>query len=71
MVRLHVALATALPFALAQGQNQSSSAAATSPPIYPSPWGEGLGDWASAYEQARNFVSQLTLLEKVNRKLMK
>lgn len=74
MVHLHVALAAALPFALAQSgplTNQTSSAAATSPPIYPSPWGEGLGDWASAYEQARNFVSQLTLLEKVNRKLMK
>lgn len=37
-----------------------------SPPEYPSPWGEGLGDWAAAYEQARAFVSQLTLTEKVN-----
>ncbi|RMY61699.1 hypothetical protein D0863_11192 [Hortaea werneckii] len=39
---------------------------ATSPPKYPSPWGEGLGDWDQAYAQARDFVSQLTLLEKVN-----
>ncbi|KAI7496165.1 Beta-glucosidase [Hortaea werneckii] len=39
---------------------------ATSPPKYPSPWGEGLGDWDRAYVQARDFVSQLTLLEKVN-----
>ena len=38
----------------------------TSPPEYPSPWGEGLGDWAAAYAQARQFVSQLTLTEKVN-----
>jgi len=38
----------------------------TSPPFYPSPWGEGLGDWESAYVKARQFVSQLTLLEKVN-----
>lgn len=38
----------------------------TSPPSYPSPWGSGAGDWASAYEKARAFVSQLTLLEKVN-----
>jgi len=38
----------------------------TSPPKYPSPWGEGLGDWEHAYAQARDFVSQLTLTEKVN-----
>ncbi|KAL8655293.1 MAG: hypothetical protein Q9226_003106 [Calogaya cf. arnoldii] len=39
---------------------------AFSPPYYPSPWGTGAGDWASAYERARAFVGQLTLLEKVN-----
>jgi len=38
----------------------------TSAPFYPSPWMTGTGDWASAYEQARAFVSQLTLLEKIN-----
>lgn len=38
----------------------------TSPPSYPSPWGSGLGDWGAAYEKAHAFVSQLTLLEKVN-----
>ena len=38
----------------------------TSPPSYPSPWGSGAGDWAAAYQKARAFVSQLTLLEKVN-----
>ena len=38
----------------------------TSPPSYPSPWGEGTGDWAEAYQKAHAFVSQLTLLEKVN-----
>ena len=38
----------------------------TSPPKYPSPWGEGLGDWAAAYAQAEAFVSKLTLTEKVN-----
>ncbi|ROV94045.1 hypothetical protein VMCG_08253 [Cytospora schulzeri] len=37
-----------------------------SPPKYPSPWGEGLGDWADAYTKARAFVSQLTLDEKIN-----
>ena len=38
----------------------------TSPPFYPSPWGNGRGEWAEAYDKARTFVSQLTLLEKVN-----
>ncbi|ETI28307.1 hypothetical protein G647_00756 [Cladophialophora carrionii CBS 160.54] len=37
-----------------------------SPPKYPSPWGSGAGDWATAYEKARSFVSGLTLMEKVN-----
>ena len=37
-----------------------------SPPSYPSPWGSGSGDWATAYEKARTFVGGLTLLEKVN-----
>lgn len=37
-----------------------------SPPFYPSPWMNGQGEWADAYEKARDFVSQLTLLEKVN-----
>ena len=38
----------------------------TSPPSYPSPWTSGAGDWGAAYEKAQAFVSQLTLLEKVN-----
>lgn len=37
-----------------------------SPPYYPSPWGSGDGGWESAYAKAQAFVSQLTLLEKVN-----
>lgn len=38
----------------------------TSPPFYPSPWGTGDADWAEAYDKARAFVAQMTLLEKVN-----
>lgn len=37
-----------------------------SPPSYPSPWGSGAGNWSAAYVKAQAFVSQLTLLEKVN-----
>ena len=48
------------PDPAAQGDNFFS------PPYYPSPWGSGAGEWASAYGKARAFVSQLTLLEKVN-----
>ncbi|KAI0475763.1 glycoside hydrolase superfamily [Xylariaceae sp. FL0804] len=39
-----------------------------SPPVYPTPIGNGTTNskWASAYEQARALVAQLTLAEKVN-----
>lgn len=40
---------------------------AYSPPVYPSPWSDPNADgWADAYAKAKDFVSQLTLLEKVN-----
>ncbi|GKT47596.1 putative beta-glucosidase btgE [Colletotrichum spaethianum] len=40
---------------------------AYSPPVYPSPWMDPSADgWADAYTKAKDFVSQLTLLEKVN-----
>lgn len=38
----------------------------TSPPEYPSPWMNPSEDWAEAYAKAKDFVSQLTLMEKVN-----
>lgn len=37
-----------------------------SPPVYPSPQIQGLGDWAAAYNQAQAFVAQLTIEEKTN-----
>ncbi|POR38093.1 Beta-glucosidase [Tolypocladium paradoxum] len=37
-----------------------------SEPVYPTPHGSGVGDWAKAYSKARTFVSRLTLDEKVN-----
>ncbi|KXT08614.1 hypothetical protein AC579_4460 [Pseudocercospora musae] len=67
------ALAAVLPLAYAQSSSppETNSSGdvlrdAQSPPKYPSPWGEGLGEWADAYAKAQDFVSQLTLLEKVN-----
>lgn len=37
-----------------------------SPPSYPSPWMRGGLGWDAAYAKAQQFVSGLTLLEKVN-----
>ncbi|OAA68845.1 Glycoside hydrolase, family 3 [Cordyceps fumosorosea ARSEF 2679] len=39
---------------------------ATSPDVYPTPQGQGKGQWAVAYENARALVAQMTLEEKVN-----
>lgn len=49
------------------GQSKSTEdapIAPRSPPYFPSPITSGAGDWADAYVKARNFVDQLTLLEK-------
>lgn len=37
-----------------------------SQPKYPSPWMRGGNGWQDAYTKAQSFVSQLTLLEKIN-----
>ncbi|KAL7621870.1 hypothetical protein AAE478_007370 [Parahypoxylon ruwenzoriense] len=37
-----------------------------SPPVYPSPNGTGLGDWADSYTKARALVAQMTLEEKIS-----
>lgn len=37
-----------------------------STPSYPSPWMNGGNGWQEAYAKAQRFVSQLTLLEKIN-----
>jgi beta-glucosidase len=40
---------------------------ATSEPFYPSPWMNPDADgWTEAYARAKEFVSRMTLLEKVN-----
>ncbi|KEQ77336.1 hypothetical protein M436DRAFT_68539 [Aureobasidium namibiae CBS 147.97] len=37
-----------------------------SPPVYPSPQGQGTGDWSQAYSQAKALVAQMTVQEKAN-----
>ncbi|KAK3681675.1 glycosyl hydrolase family 3 N terminal domain-containing protein [Podospora appendiculata] len=51
----------------ASPQQLDKRALASSDPFYPSPWMDPAADgWAEAYVKAKAFVSQLTLLEKVN-----
>ncbi|KAI0974693.1 glycosyl hydrolase family 3 N terminal domain-containing protein [Xylaria arbuscula] len=59
----------ALVFALVIATDSASSVDSlpTSPDSYPSPWSAGGPDgWDAAYLRAHKFVSQLTLVEKVN-----
>jgi len=58
--------AATYPDALSPAAAEGAKFGQSSPPFYPSPWMDGQGDWASAYEQAKALVSQMTLLEKVN-----
>ncbi|KAH7378572.1 glycosyl hydrolase family 3 N terminal domain-containing protein [Cadophora sp. MPI-SDFR-AT-0126] len=60
---LSVALATLI---LGQEITSDSYFYGQSPPVYPSPIGEGTGDWASAYQKAKHFIAQLTIEEKAN-----
>ena len=52
--------------AIAAGLANAQVDGQTSPPSYPSPWMRGGNGWQDAYAKAQSFVSQLTLLEKVN-----
>ena len=54
------------PKLVIQRQNGTDNLA-YSPPVYPSPWmNPDANGWQEAYVKARDFVSQLTLLEKVS-----
>ncbi|KAI6778868.1 beta-glucosidase A-like protein [Emericellopsis cladophorae] len=60
-------LATGLDASPLVARNDSNDGLAYSPPVYPSPWMDpNAQGWEEAYIKARDFVSQLTLLEKVN-----
>ncbi|EKD20195.1 uncharacterized protein L3040_007192 [Drepanopeziza brunnea f. sp. 'multigermtubi'] len=70
-VTMLACLATNINVASSLVSRQTSPDATTSDsrfsePFYPSPWMNGQGEWADAYAKAKDFVSQLTLLEKVN-----
>lgn len=66
-IALYGLLALARPRKANGGQIVPREELAYSPPFYPSPWmnPKALG-WEEAYVKAKDFVSQLTLLEKVN-----
>ena len=54
------------PKLIIQRQNGTGDLA-YSPPVYPSPWMDPQANgWQEAYAKAHDFVSQLTLTEKVN-----
>lgn len=63
---MQVLISTSLLFCLL---NSISGVVGTGVPVngFPSPWGSGgPGGWDEAYTKAREFVSGLTLVEKVN-----
>lgn len=63
-LRLVLLLLTQLTDATPQLHKRALS---TSEPFYPSPWMDPQAQgWEDAYSKAKAFVSQLTLLEKVN-----
>lgn len=66
LVAGQVSSITSLVTYISSSNTKGKDNEAYSPPYYPSPWGDGKGEWAEAYEKARDFVSQLTLAEKVN-----
>ncbi|KAI3339304.1 glycosyl hydrolase family 3 N terminal domain-containing protein [Ustulina deusta] len=60
-------LSLVLALLVASHSTSFADSAPTSPDSYPSPWSSGGPDgWDAAYLRAHEFVSKLTLLEKVN-----
>ncbi|KAH8668571.1 glycosyl hydrolase family 3 N terminal domain-containing protein [Xylariales sp. PMI_506] len=70
LTTLVASLATCTSAVIAESQHvplQPRDDLAYSPPVYPSPWmNPNAVGWEDAYAKAKAFVSQLTLLEKVN-----
>ncbi|CAK7208931.1 beta-glucosidase [Sporothrix curviconia] len=67
MVRTTTALVAAVALGNAGLATAQAPAGAPELSLFPSPWGQGGDDgWDAAYRKARAFVSNLTLVEKVN-----
>lgn len=62
----HLSLVVLSFFGVLVAAQNAGGNLAYSPPFYPSPWMKSTGEWSAAYEKAKSFVGQLTLLEKVN-----
>lgn len=63
----HVAAFALPPADLEPKLHERQSELAYSPPFYPSPWMDpNAAGWEDAYVKAKAFVSQMTILEKVN-----
>lgn len=69
-MQLHGTLAQLLPvtqFVISDSSQVGKRDLAASEPHYPSPWMSPTAQgWEDAYAKAKEFVSQLTLAEKVN-----
>jgi beta-glucosidase len=60
---------TVYPYAVNERASAGAKFNQTSPPRYPSPWVDGSragADWTAAIAQAKAFVGELTLIEKIN-----
>ncbi|KAK3942340.1 glycoside hydrolase family 3 protein [Diplogelasinospora grovesii] len=67
VLALAASSSSALAGAVKPPQQLNKRALAHSDPFYPSPWMDPNADgWQAAYAKAKEFVSQMTLMEKVN-----
>ena len=64
---LHLFTTVAIANQLTKFNARDVAVTAHSDPFYPSPWMDPEADgWKDAYVKAKDFVSKMTLLEKVN-----
>lgn len=67
LTQLQIFPETTYPGAVNSAIKDGARFGQTSDPFYPSPWmTPGAEGWEEAYVKAKDFVSQLTLMEKVN-----